>query len=56
MVGKAIEYRCRHLGVSEDRWPLTEVEVSRHDNKHALVDTTDEVEQQLAAGLCEGGR
>ena len=54
MVGKAVEQRGSHLGVAEDRGPFAEVEVGRHDDRCALVEAADEMEQQLAASLGKG--
>ena len=54
MVRKAVEERGGHLGVAEDRRPFAEGEVRGDDDRSALVETADEVEQQLSAGLGEG--
>ena len=53
MVCKAVEERSGHLGVAKDGGPFTEVEVGGYDDRGALVEAADEVEQQLAAGLGE---
>ena len=54
VVGEAVEERGRHLGVAEDGGPFAEVEVRRDDDRGALVEAADQVEEQLAAGLREG--
>ena len=54
VVGQAIEQRGRHLGVAEHARPFTEGEVGGDDDRGALVEPADEVEQELAAGLSEG--
>ena len=35
-------------------WPFAEGEIGRDDDRRALVEATDQMEQQLAAGLREG--
>ena len=54
MVGEPVEERCGHLGVAEDRGPFAEGEVGGDDDRGALVETADEVEEELPAGLREG--
>ena len=54
VMGEAVEERGRHLRIAEDAWPFAEGEVCRDDDRGALVETADEVEQQLPAGLREG--
>ena len=54
VVGQSIEQRGGHLGVPEDARPFTEGQVGRDDNRGTLVETTDEVEQELPAGPGEG--
>ncbi len=53
-MGQPVEQRSGHLGVAKDRRPFAEVEIGRHDDRGALVEAADEMEQQLAAGLSEG--
>jgi hypothetical protein len=53
-VGQAIEERRGHLCVAKDRRPFSEGEVGGDDDRGAFVETADEVEEQLAAGLREG--
>ena len=43
-----------HLGVAEDGRPFAEGKVGRDDNRGALVEAADQVEQKLAARLREG--
>ena len=53
MMSEAIE-QCRcHLGVAEDARPFAEGEIGRDDDRGALVETADQVEQELSAGLRE---
>jgi hypothetical protein len=54
VVGQSIEQRGGHFGVTEDARPFTEGEVCDDDDRGALVEAADEVEQELTAGLCEG--
>ena len=54
VVGEAIEQRGRHLGITEDARPFTECEVGGDDDRGALVEPADEVEQELSSGLSEG--
>src|SRR5690606_1048625 len=53
-MGQAVEQRSGHLRIAEDRRPFPKVEIGRHDDRGALVEAADEMEQQLAAGLREG--
>ena len=53
-MGESIEQRGGHLRIAEDARPFAEREVGRDDDRGALVETADEVEQQLPAGLREG--
>jgi len=48
MVSEPVEQRCRHLGVTEHRWPFAEREVGGDDDRGLLVKSADQVEQQLA--------
>ena len=54
VVSEAIEQRRCHLGIRKDVRPFTKSEVGRNDDRGSLVETTDEVEQELPAGLGEG--
>jgi hypothetical protein len=54
VVGEAVEERRGHLGVAEDGRPFTEGEVGGDDDGGLLVETADEVEEQLTTGLGEG--
>ena len=53
MVGETVEQRSRHLWIAKDAWPFAEGEVGRDDDRGALIETADQVEQQLPAGLGE---
>ena len=53
VVRQTIEERGRHLGICEDTGPLTEGQVGGDDDRGALVEPADEMEQELTAGLCE---
>ena len=53
VVGQPIEQRGGHLGVAEHGWPFTEGEVGGDDDRGALVEPADQVEQELTAGLSE---
>lgn len=54
VVGKAVEERGGHLGIPEDARPFAEREVRGDDDRGALIEAADEVEEQLPTGLCEG--
>ena len=54
VMGEAVEQRGGHLGIAEDARPFAEGEIGRDDDRGALVEPADQVEQQLAAGLGEG--
>jgi len=54
VVCEPVEHGRGHLAIAEHRWPLTEPQVGGDDDRSALVELADEVEQQLAAGLREG--
>ena len=54
MVGEPVEERGSHLGIAEDTGPFAERQVGGDDDRGALVELADEVEQELAAGLGEG--
>ena len=54
VMGQPIEQRGGHLGVAEDGGPFAEGEVGGDDDRGALVEAADQVEQQLSAGLREG--
>jgi hypothetical protein len=53
VVGQSIQQRGGHLCVAEHAWPFNEGEIGGDDDRSALVETADEVEQELAAGLSE---
>ena len=54
MVSEAVEQRGRHFWIAKDARPFAEGEVGRDDDRGALIETADEMEQQLPAGLGEG--
>jgi hypothetical protein len=54
VVGQAIEQCGRHLCIAEDTRPFTEGQVRGDDDRGALVEPADEVEQKLTPGLGEG--
>src|SRR5271165_6656795 len=53
-MGEAVEQRSRHFRIAEDARPFAEGEVGGDDDRGALIETADEMEQQLPAGLGEG--
>lgn len=46
------ECRC-HFGIAEHRRPFTEGEVCGDDDRGALVEPADQVEEELATGYCK---
>ena len=53
-MGETIEERRRHLRIAEDARPFAEGEVGGDDDRRALIEPADQIEQQLPAGLGEG--
>lgn len=53
MVGKPVEERRCHLGITEDSRPFAKRQVGCDDDRGPLVEFADQVEQELAAGLGE---
>ena len=53
-MGETVEQRGGHLGVAEDGGPFAEGEVGGDDDRGALVEPADQMEEQLPAGLGEG--
>ena len=49
VVGEPIEQRGRHLGIAEHARPFAEGKVGGDDDRGALVEPADEVEEELAA-------
>ena len=47
VVCQPIEQSGGHLGITEDARPFTEVEVGGDDDRCALIEAADEVEQEL---------
>ena len=54
VVGEAVEERCGHLRIAEDAGPFAKGEIGGDDDRGSLVESADQMEQQLAAGLGEG--
>jgi hypothetical protein len=52
-VGQAIKQRSGHFGVAKYAWPFAEGQIGGDDDRGALVEPDDEVEQELTAGLSE---
>ena len=46
-----VEERGGHLGVAEHARPLAKGEIGGNEDRGALVEPADEVEEELAAGL-----
>ena len=53
MVGEPVEQGRGHFGVAKYIRPFAEGEIGGDDDRSALVEAADEVEEQLAAGLGE---
>ena len=53
-MGKPVEKCGGHLGVAEDAGPFAECEVGGDDDRGALVEAADQMEEQLPSGLGEG--
>jgi hypothetical protein len=53
MMGKAVEQRCGHLGITEHAGPVDEAEVGGYDDAGALVELAEQVEEQRAARRAE---
>ena len=54
VVGEPVEQGRGHFGVAKDIRPFAEGEIGGDDDRSALIEATDQVEQQLAAGLANG--
>ena len=54
VMGEPVEQSCRHFWIAEHAWPFSEGEVGRHDDGRAFVQSADQMEEKLAAGLGEG--
>ena len=54
VVGQAVEQGGRHLWIAKDARPIAEGEIGGDDDRGALVEPADQMEQQLTAGLGEG--
>ncbi|RFP06895.1 hypothetical protein BGC31_08035 [Komagataeibacter xylinus] len=53
-MGQPIEERRRHLRVTKDVSPFTEVQIGCDDDTGALVEAAEQMEQQGAARRAEG--
>ena len=53
VMSQPVEQRGGHLGVAEHAWPFAKCKIGGDDDRGALVEPADEVEQELTAGLCE---
>src|SRR5271165_1416328 len=53
MMGEAVEQRGGHFRIAEHGRPFSECEIGGDDDRGGLVEATDQVERQLAAGLGE---
>jgi hypothetical protein len=51
MMGEAIEQRHRHFGIAKCVRPCAKGEIGGDDNRGPLIETADQVEEQLATGL-----
>jgi hypothetical protein len=49
VMGEAIEQCGGHFRIAEDAWPFAEGEVGGDDDRGALIEPADQMEQQLAA-------
>ena len=49
VVGEPVEQCGCHLGVAEDGWPFAEGEIGGDDDRGALIEAADQVEEELAA-------
>jgi hypothetical protein len=53
-MGEAVEQGRCHLGIAENARPFAEGEIRGDEDRGALVEATDQMEEQLSAGLGEG--
>jgi hypothetical protein len=53
MVGETIEQSRRHLRVAEHARPFAKGEIGRDDHRGPLIETADQMEQELSASLGE---
>jgi hypothetical protein len=54
VVSEAAQQGCCHFGVREDARPFAKGEIGSDNDRGALVEPADKMEQELAAGLGEG--
>lgn len=50
-MGEPIEQRSGHVGAAEHRGPFAEGEIGGDDDRGALVEPADQMEEVLAAGV-----
>ncbi len=55
MMREAVEQCGRHFGITEYGWPFGKSEICCDDDRCALVELTDQMEQKLATGLQMAG-
>lgn len=53
MRGQAVERCCRHLGITKRRLPLAKCQVCCDDDRGALVEPADQVEEELTSRMRE---
>ncbi len=53
-MGQTVEERGGHLCITEDAGPFAERQVRGDDDECPLIETADQMKEQLAAGLSEG--
>ena len=51
---EAVEQGRGHFGIADDARPFAESEIGGDDDRGALVESADEMKEQLASGLGEG--
>src|SRR6202007_1681053 len=54
VVSEPVQQRCCHFGVGEDARPFAKGGICSDNDRGALVEPADKMEQELAAGLGEG--
>ncbi len=54
VMGQTVEERGDHLCITEDAGPFAERQVRGDDDGCPLIETADQMKEQLAAGLSEG--
>src|SRR5246127_4751351 len=54
MMGEAVEERGCHLGVAKHTGPITKGQIGGDNDGNTLIESADQMKEQLAAGLSEG--